>query len=294
MNTIKQGSSDSATVKRWQTVLNVKSDGIFGPATTTATKLWQKAHGLKDDGVVGPNTWAKAQATPTPKTAVVQKAVATTNAATTAVSAIKTAPKPVAPVAKVTPIVLPPTVKPLPAPAASSTSTLRQGSTDTFNVKRWQAIIGVKSDGVFGPATTTGTKLWQKAHGLQDDGVVGPNTWAKALTLVTPTIKPTPAAVAAQTVAVTANAAVTAAAAIKPPKPAVTSLPSPITETITKTKKIVIERAAAVSERAAAVKAQAVARVKDAPLWQKIFGSVAVGLGSLIAYKAVLDPKRRA
>ena len=77
MNTIKEGSKDTATVKVWQKRIGVKDDGIFGPAITAATKKFQTAHGLKADGIVGPNTWAASEAKPT-----VTKQVATTNAAT--------------------------------------------------------------------------------------------------------------------------------------------------------------------------------------------------------------------
>lgn len=49
-------------------------------------------------------------------------------------------------------------------------------------VKRWQAIVGAKVDGDYGPATTALTVAWQKAHPpLKADGAVGPKTWAKAL-----------------------------------------------------------------------------------------------------------------
>lgn len=59
-------------------------------------------------------------------------------------------------------------------------ATIRQGSTgDT--VKQWQGIIGVTSDGKFGPNTTAATKAWQSGHQLAPDGVVGPQTWAVAL-----------------------------------------------------------------------------------------------------------------
>ena len=54
------------------------------------------------------------------------------------------------------------------------------------NVERWQRIIGVKSDGVFGKSTKGATMEWQAAHGLYADGVVGPKTWACALGLETP------------------------------------------------------------------------------------------------------------
>ncbi|MFC7217404.1 peptidoglycan-binding protein [Streptomyces polyrhachis] len=35
-------------------------DGIFGPATQSATKIWQTLHGTDDDGVVGSGTFTRA------------------------------------------------------------------------------------------------------------------------------------------------------------------------------------------------------------------------------------------
>lgn len=46
------------------------------------------------------------------------------------------------------------------------------------DVKAWQAVVGVKQDGDFGPATDTATRLFQKTHGLKVDGIVGPATRA--------------------------------------------------------------------------------------------------------------------
>lgn len=57
--TIKLGDKNEA-VSRWQLVLGVKADGIFGPVTDAKTREWQRARGLVDDGVVGPATWAAA------------------------------------------------------------------------------------------------------------------------------------------------------------------------------------------------------------------------------------------
>lgn len=56
---------------------------------------------------------------------------------------------------------------------------IQQGSIGA-NVRVWQAIIGVATDGVFGPTTDAATKAWQAAHGLVADGVVGPKSWAAA------------------------------------------------------------------------------------------------------------------
>ncbi|MER5631538.1 GH25 family lysozyme, partial [Streptomyces nitrosporeus] len=38
---------------------SVTADGIFGPATRTATAAFQRSHGLAADGIIGPKTWNK-------------------------------------------------------------------------------------------------------------------------------------------------------------------------------------------------------------------------------------------
>lgn len=62
---LAEGSSGDA-VKTWQSILNGRGgaglavDGIFGPATKTATQHWQDVFHLAADGIVGPQTWASA------------------------------------------------------------------------------------------------------------------------------------------------------------------------------------------------------------------------------------------
>ena len=45
----------------------------------------------------------------------------------------------------------------------------------------WQTIIGVESDGEFGPNTKAATIQFQKANQLEQDAEVGPLTWASGL-----------------------------------------------------------------------------------------------------------------
>lgn len=52
--------NDINAVKKWQQIIKVKDDGVFGPLTVAATKTWQKEHKLVADGIVGPATWAAA------------------------------------------------------------------------------------------------------------------------------------------------------------------------------------------------------------------------------------------
>lgn len=63
--------------------------------------------------------------------------------------------------------------------------TIKQGSKGD-PVKQWQAVIGVKADGNFGPGTHSATVAWQKTRGLTPDGVVGPKTWLVASGAKTP------------------------------------------------------------------------------------------------------------
>ena len=57
--------------------------------------------------------------------------------------------------------------------------TLRLNSSGP-NVSKWQKIIGVTADGIFGPQTEAATKRWQAQHKLVADGVVGPLSWSAA------------------------------------------------------------------------------------------------------------------
>src|SRR5262249_30051220 len=44
-------------VRRLQKVLDVETDGAFGPKTEEALKKWQKNHSLSADGIAGPDTF---------------------------------------------------------------------------------------------------------------------------------------------------------------------------------------------------------------------------------------------
>lgn len=55
--------------------------------------------------------------------------------------------------------------------------TLRRGTTSEL-VKRVQAAVGAKSDGVFGARTEAAVRDFQRVRGLVPDGIVGPKTWA--------------------------------------------------------------------------------------------------------------------
>jgi peptidoglycan hydrolase-like protein with peptidoglycan-binding domain len=69
-------------------------------------------------------------------------------------------------------------------PATSNTGkpvlsgSLKIGSTGN-NVKYLQSVLGIKSDGQFGPITDKAVRVFQKDNGLKIDGIVGPITWGR-------------------------------------------------------------------------------------------------------------------
>ena len=74
-------------------------------------------------------------------------------------------------------------VAPAPAPAAiptkpKLTNYLKRGSTGA-NVRYLQTVLGIKSDGQFGPITDRAVRAFQAANKLKVDGIVGPITWGK-------------------------------------------------------------------------------------------------------------------
>jgi putative chitinase len=55
---------------------------------------------------------------------------------------------------------------------------LKKGS-NSDDVKKLQAKLGLAADGIFGAGTETKIKEWQAANGLTADGIVGDGTWGK-------------------------------------------------------------------------------------------------------------------
>nr|WP_246499363.1 peptidoglycan-binding domain-containing protein [Azospirillum soli] len=54
---------EQTRIQQIQTIVGVKADGVYGPATKAAVASWQSAHGLTADGVVGPKTTAAMELT---------------------------------------------------------------------------------------------------------------------------------------------------------------------------------------------------------------------------------------
>lgn len=63
METVKKGSTGDA-VRKWQNILGITADGVFGAQTDAETREWQKNHKLVPDGIVGPATWSTALGKP--------------------------------------------------------------------------------------------------------------------------------------------------------------------------------------------------------------------------------------
>ena len=64
----------------------------------------------------------------------------------------------------------------LAAPAVASAKPLEEGDRGA-RVQRLQQLLGLPSDGVFGPGTARKVRSFQRRHDLTADGVVGAGTW---------------------------------------------------------------------------------------------------------------------
>ena len=60
-------------VKKLQSKLGLKPDGVFGSGTEMAVKVWQSSKGLTADGIVGAGTWSKMFGTSTQETTIVKE-----------------------------------------------------------------------------------------------------------------------------------------------------------------------------------------------------------------------------
>lgn len=70
-----------------------------------------------------------------------------------------------------------------PTPLFSQTLKVGMSGPD---VVKLQAILGIKADGKFGPATLAAVEAFQARHGLTPDGIVGPKTMAALAAVIAP------------------------------------------------------------------------------------------------------------
>lgn len=191
----------------------VKADGVFGSATTTATRIFQQDYALQVDGIVGAKTWAAVGKQPVlgarllklgkrgPAVKVWQAQLSKDGYGHVPIDGIF---GPVTDTAtrdwqrqrglQVDGAVGPKTIAAIgtssqpstPVPSVSVVDpdkwrTMRRGTAGK-DVAEWQLVLNrdgfgpLVADGKFGPATEEATKQWQLAHKLTPDGVVGPKT----------------------------------------------------------------------------------------------------------------------
>jgi len=74
------------------------------------------------------------------------------------------------------PPVLIPAVEPNPPAGVAPRETLRRGATGE-SVKKLQELLGLTTDGSFGPRTEAAVRAVQRSVDMVPDGIVGPKTW---------------------------------------------------------------------------------------------------------------------
>lgn len=147
-------------VRRIQAAVGVKVDGYYGPATVTKVKAFQRKHGLAADGIVGKLTWAKINAGGS-------SGGSSGGSGKSSVKAVSGEAFPWS--------------KGHWAGVESSNSRNHSGyhKADWAGIKTIQTAVGVKADGIYGPATRTAVIAWQKRNGVTADGYFGEASWAK-------------------------------------------------------------------------------------------------------------------
>lgn len=69
---------------------------------------------------------------------------------------------------------------PLSGPVQSISGMAGDGSDEQYRpaIARIQAVVRVRTDGLYGPNTINAVRGWQAGHHLQADGLTGPRTWS--------------------------------------------------------------------------------------------------------------------
>ncbi len=151
----------SASVQRLQELLvalghlDAEPNGVFGPQTETAVKAFQRSVGERADGMAGQQTW-------TALASAVESALTETT------------------VTAAEPSVVPEATAATVSPEGSLVRRGQRGET----VRQLQTVLvelgllQATPNGVFGPQTETAVRQAQAWLGLRADGIAGPATWA--------------------------------------------------------------------------------------------------------------------
>lgn len=135
---LRYGSTGSLVKILQQRLGGLAVDGSFGPKTLARLKAYQASHQLYVDGLVGPNTWKSLGGFP-----------GTTTGGGSSRGETRT---------------------------CTVGSTLRYGASGSA-VTTLQGILGISTDGSFGPKTLAAVKAFQSTKGLPVTGVVDSATW---------------------------------------------------------------------------------------------------------------------
>jgi len=155
--TLKEGSNGPAVTKLQKQLEKLgfelgKTDGAFGPKTEAAVKRFQGKHHLEADGIVGPKTHA-----------AIDKALDQLSKPKPPKDDFESGGK----------------WKDAPALAdvKSGKEHLRQGM-EGGSVRHVQKLLGIDTDGKYGPATRRAVAEFQSDHHMDVSGSVGPRTLA--------------------------------------------------------------------------------------------------------------------
>ncbi len=200
-------------VRRLQHLLGIHADGAFGRGTLRAVKRFQRAHGLTADGVVGSATWSALRARRAVRSARQQRRQQGGGAHGLSRAQVREVQRRLQINADgmwgshtgraVKRFQRAHGLTPDGIVGRQTWATLRGGgggrrahATRTGarpTVRTLQRLLGLATDGVFGPQTTQAVRRFQGSHGLTPDGIVGPATWRALGVRSSRVLKPRPA-----------------------------------------------------------------------------------------------------